>query len=148
VDVRGRSRAAGRGTLNVERLAPGLWLWTAPDPAAPGAELASVYYEAPDAVVLVDPRIPGAAEEERFWSALDRDVERLGLPVAVLFTGTETADAARFRERYRTTAAVPAGVRVLAGAFLLEAPDALVVGASPPPAGATSELVVSTTAPR
>ena len=45
-----------------------------------------VYYETLDAVILIDPLAPpdGTSDAERFWRALDRDVERLGLPVAVL----------------------------------------------------------------
>jgi len=45
----------------------------------------SVYYEAPDATVLIDPLVP-AGEEATFWKALDEDIDRLGLPVAVLLT--------------------------------------------------------------
>jgi glyoxylase-like metal-dependent hydrolase (beta-lactamase superfamily II) len=44
-----------------------------------------VYWEGPDAIVLVDPLVP-AGEEERFWRALDRDAERAGLPVVALRT--------------------------------------------------------------
>jgi hypothetical protein len=40
-----------------------------------------------------------AGEEERFFGALDRDVERLGLPVVVVVT-VPTVDAAPFVERY------------------------------------------------
>jgi len=45
-----------------------------------------VYYETPTAIVLVDPLVPEGDDEARFWSALDRDVERLGSPVAVVLT--------------------------------------------------------------
>jgi glyoxylase-like metal-dependent hydrolase (beta-lactamase superfamily II) len=44
-----------------------------------------VYAELPDAIVLVDPLVPGD-DEARFWEALDRDVERSGKPVHVLLT--------------------------------------------------------------
>lgn len=44
-----------------------------------------MYYEAPDAVVLIDPLVP-PEDDERFRTALDRDVERLGRPVHVLVT--------------------------------------------------------------
>ena len=71
-------------------IAEGLWRWTAPHPDwAPGKDwprdVGCVYYEAPEAVVLIDPLVP-ADEEEQLWRALDRDVERLGRPVAVLVT--------------------------------------------------------------
>ena len=36
-------------------------------------------------MLLVDPLVPGD-EEERFFAALDRDVERLGLPVRITLT--------------------------------------------------------------
>ena len=76
--------------MEVQELRPGLWRWTASHPEWDHAEhwgpdVGSVYAELPDAVVVVDPLIP-ADEDERFWSALDRDVERLGLPVRVLLT--------------------------------------------------------------
>ena len=47
--------------------------------------MGSVYAELPEALVIVDPLVP-EDEEEDFWSALDRDVERVGKPVLVLLT--------------------------------------------------------------
>jgi hypothetical protein len=82
--------------VDVEKLAPGLWRWSAQG-------LWCVYYEAPEAILLVDPRVP-RDEEERFWRALDRDVERLRLPVAVALTREEhRLDAEPFVERYGAT---------------------------------------------
>jgi hypothetical protein len=77
--------------MDVQQLRPGLWRWTAPHPAwAPAVawpqEVGCVYYEAPEATVLIDPLVPEAADGERFWRALDRDVERRGLPLAVVLT--------------------------------------------------------------
>ncbi len=78
--------------MRVQRLADGLWRWTAPHPEwREGARwdrtVGSVYCETPDAVVLIDPLIPGdGADRERFWAALDQDVERLRVPVVVLLT--------------------------------------------------------------
>ena len=71
--------------MEVRRLGPGLWRWTAEHPQWDhaeqwGPEVGSVYAELPDAVVLVDPLVP-ADEEESFWVELDRDVERTGRPV-------------------------------------------------------------------
>jgi len=89
--------------MDVRELAPGLWRWTAPHPAwkpendKPGGwgrMVASISYEpgndvrrASDAsLVLIDPLAPpdGSADADLFWRHLDEDVERVGLPVAVL----------------------------------------------------------------
>lgn len=75
--------------MNVLELAPGLWRWTAPHPDWKQGndweqEVGCVYYEAADATVLIDPLVP--PERERFFEALDRDVERRGLPVTILLT--------------------------------------------------------------
>lgn len=76
--------------MEVEKVAPGLWRWTAPHPEWTPEEdwpedVGCVYYEGPDAVVLVDPLVP-KDEADRFWAALDRDVERAGRPVVLLRT--------------------------------------------------------------
>ena len=77
--------------MEVEQIRGGLWRWTAPHPDwkenSEGWErdVGCVYYEGPDAVVLIDPLVP-AGEEDRFWAALDRDVERANRPVVVLRT--------------------------------------------------------------
>jgi glyoxylase-like metal-dependent hydrolase (beta-lactamase superfamily II) len=76
--------------MEVQKLRPGLWRWTAAHPEWAhaehwGPEVASVYAELPGAVVVVDPLVP-ADEEERFWAALDRDVERADRPLYVLLT--------------------------------------------------------------
>ena len=80
--------------MDVQQVAPGLWRWTAPHPDwAPedggpdgwDREVGCVYHEGDEAVVLIDPLVP-VDERERFWTALDRDVERAGRPVAVLLT--------------------------------------------------------------
>ena len=80
----------------VDQIAEGLWRWTTRHPewtpdqgGAEGWEpdVGCVYYEAGDAVVLVDPLAPSEpAERDRFWKALDRDVERARKPVVVLLT--------------------------------------------------------------
>jgi glyoxylase-like metal-dependent hydrolase (beta-lactamase superfamily II) len=98
--------------VQVERLTDGLWRWTArhpdwtPEEGGPEGwdpEVASIYWEASDAVVLIDPLAPPARtpDAERFWTALDRDVEHLGLPVAVLLTiFFHERSAAAVLERY------------------------------------------------
>ncbi|TMK73734.1 MAG: hypothetical protein E6G50_01015 [Actinobacteria bacterium] len=76
--------------MEVQELRPGLWRW---ETAHPEWEhgfhwpqvVGSVYAELPDAVVIVDPQVP-VEDAQRFWDALDRDVERLGRPVNVLQT--------------------------------------------------------------
>jgi glyoxylase-like metal-dependent hydrolase (beta-lactamase superfamily II) len=76
--------------MDVQELRPGLWRWKASHPQWDhaehwGPEVGSVYAELPGALVVVDPLVP-EDDEEQFWTALDRDVERLGLPVHVLLT--------------------------------------------------------------
>jgi glyoxylase-like metal-dependent hydrolase (beta-lactamase superfamily II) len=82
--------------MEVQRICDGLWRWTAPHPdwipAGEGPhdwpeQVGCVYYEAPDATVLIDPLVPrDAADAVRFTEAFDRDVARRGLPVVVLRT--------------------------------------------------------------
>ena len=96
--------------MDLQELRPGLWRWTSAHPdwvPSDGLtrDVASVYYAARDALVLIDPLVP-AEEEERFWAALDRDVERLGLPVVVLLTVPwHERSAHRIVERYGGTVA-------------------------------------------
>ena len=72
--------------MHVTRIADGLWRWTAYYEEW-RAEVGCVYYEAPDAIVLIDPLVPPEAEEVvRFWEALNRDVARVSLPVHVYIT--------------------------------------------------------------
>jgi hypothetical protein len=76
--------------VEVTELAPGLWRWTARHPDWKDEYdwspfVGCFYVEADDATLVVDPLVPDD-EAERFWTALDRDVERRGLPVAVLLT--------------------------------------------------------------
>jgi glyoxylase-like metal-dependent hydrolase (beta-lactamase superfamily II) len=134
--------------MQVEELRPGLWRWTAAHPEWDHAEhwgpdVASVYAELPDAVVVVDPLVP-QDEEERFWAALDRDIERLSLPVHVLLTvHWHERSVAPVLDRYKAKlwrpeekGDLPAGVRaeVVKGSdwvealFFLEPHRALVAG--------------------
>jgi len=72
--------------MNVTRFADGLWRWTTYCEEWRDT-VGCVYYEAQDAVVLIDPLVPAeASEAARFWEALDRDVGRVGLPVHVYIT--------------------------------------------------------------
>jgi glyoxylase-like metal-dependent hydrolase (beta-lactamase superfamily II) len=98
--------------MDAREVAQGLWYWTAPHPSwRPGADwperVGCVYYEAPDAVVLIDPLLP-RDEEDEFLEHLDRDVERTGLPVAILLTAPwHERDAPALAERYRTSVGGP-----------------------------------------
>jgi glyoxylase-like metal-dependent hydrolase (beta-lactamase superfamily II) len=91
--------------VDVHELAPALRYWVAPHPAwRPddnwSEDVLCVYYEAPDALVLFDPLVP-RGEEDEFWRALDRDVERLGMPVRVLLTAPwHDRDTTLVVERY------------------------------------------------
>lgn len=104
--------------MQVQEVATGLWRWTARHPAwtpAEGGEtgwepdVGCVYCETGDGIVLVDPLVPDDPEQaERFWRALDRDVQRARSAPAVLLTGYWHArSATAVSERY-------AGARILA----------------------------------
>jgi glyoxylase-like metal-dependent hydrolase (beta-lactamase superfamily II) len=72
--------------MDVTMIAVGLWRWTAYYEEWRD-DVGCVYYEAPDAVVLIDPLVPTEhVEATRFWEALDRDVTRAGRPVHVYIT--------------------------------------------------------------
>jgi hypothetical protein len=95
--------------VKVDELAPGLWRWTAPHPDWQEGddwerEVGCVYYEAPDATVLIDPLVPPVADSDRFFEALDRDVERRGLPLAIVLTCEwHGRSAQELAERYGAT---------------------------------------------
>jgi len=106
-------------------VAPGLWRWTARHPASASwpvdardgrpwpEEVGCVYFEAADAVCLIDPLIP-AGDEDVFFQHLDADVERLGLPVRILLTAPwHRRSADELAARYGTSVDVrplPQGV--------------------------------------
>lgn len=100
--------------MNVVELAPGLWRWTAPHPEWKQSddweqEVGCVYYEAPGSTVLIDPLVP--PERDRFFEALDRDVERRGLPVTILLTcDWHRRSTDELTERYAANDAVPESV--------------------------------------
>ena len=104
--------------MNVTELAPGLWRWTAPHPDWKESddweqEVGCTYYEAPAMTVLIDPLV--APERDRFFEALDRDVERRGLPVAILLTVPwHERSSAELVERYGAGEEAPDGVEPFA----------------------------------
>lgn len=135
--------------MAVEKVREGLWRWTAPHPEWNGATdwgevVGSLYCETPEAIVVIDPLVPGAGgEAERFWRAFDRDVERCGVPVAVLLTCRwHTRSAQAFRERHGARLYAPTttdhgaseGVTdlVVDGAAVMPGVHALVTGSPAP----------------
>jgi glyoxylase-like metal-dependent hydrolase (beta-lactamase superfamily II) len=70
--------------VDVAEIEPGLWRWTAYHKEWK-EDVGCVYCETDDGVVLVDPLVP-PEDAERFWRALDRDVERAGGAVDILLT--------------------------------------------------------------
>jgi hypothetical protein len=100
--------------VTVDELGPGLWRWTAPHPDWTASEewpedVGCVYYEAPEATVLIDPLLP--PDRDRFLDALDRDVERRGLPVAILLTCEWHARSTdELLERFGASREVPPGL--------------------------------------
>jgi glyoxylase-like metal-dependent hydrolase (beta-lactamase superfamily II) len=110
--------------MNVREIGPGLFYWTAPHPAwRSGADwpqdVGCVYYEAADAVVLIDPLVP-RGEEEEFWRMLDERIQDAGAPVSVLLTApwherSAPAVAERYNApvwRYGSDLTLPAGIEV------------------------------------
>ena len=96
----------------MEQIAPGLWHWTAPHPdwkprnrgknGLGWDEIVSSYALITDAAfVLIDPLVPtDAAEADRFWKALDRDVEGHGSPAIVISIHWHARSAQEIAERY------------------------------------------------
>ena len=96
--------------MEVERIEDGLWRWTGFHEEW-RQDVHCVYVESPDAVCLIDPLVP-PEDGERFLDALDRDVERLGLPVHVLVTVFWHARSAReLAERYEAEVWAPSRAR-------------------------------------
>ena len=139
--------------MQVRELATGLWYWTGRHPAWTPAdgldtrpdgwdqEVGCYFYDGPDAICLFDPLIP-MEDRDRFFEALDRDLEQTGKPVRILLTvdahRRSTADLA---ERHGIDAPplpperpeLPIGVEIAAeaaGEFVFWLPEhrALVAG--------------------
>jgi hypothetical protein len=113
-----------RDSMDVQRLADGLWRWTAPHPnwenwpnhEREEPEVGCVYYEAGDATVLIDPLVP-AGEEQDFFRHLDADVERRPHPVVILLTADwhrRSADELAGRYDARIGGSLPEGVEEVA----------------------------------
>lgn len=95
--------------MEIEQIAPHLWWWTAqhpewtPDSFANGQgwerEVSSYALVADDAFVLFDPLVP-AEDEERFWAALDDDVEGHGPPAILISIYWHARSAGEILARY------------------------------------------------
>jgi glyoxylase-like metal-dependent hydrolase (beta-lactamase superfamily II) len=96
--------------VEVIRIEPGLWRWTGYHEEWK-EDVGSVYCETEDGVVLIDPLVPPEGSE-RFWAALDRDVEQAGAPVHILVTiFWHTRSTAAMVERYSARVWAPSTSR-------------------------------------
>ena len=92
--------------MDVLEISHGLWRWTGWHEEWK-EEVGSVYVETSAGVVVVDPLVP-AEDTDRFWGALDRDVERVGGDVHVLVTVFwHTRGTRELVERYRARVWAP-----------------------------------------
>ena len=95
--------------VEIEQIAPHLWWWTAPHPEwspsdfkdGRGWERDVSSYALVDegSLVLFDPLVP-AGDEERFWAALDGDVEHHGPPSILISLHWHARSADEILERY------------------------------------------------
>jgi hypothetical protein len=95
--------------VELEQIAPHLWWWTAPHPDwgppdfqdGQGWERDVSCYALVegDDLVLFDPLVP-AGDEERFWAALDGDVEHHGPPAILLTIYWHARSAQVILDRY------------------------------------------------
>jgi glyoxylase-like metal-dependent hydrolase (beta-lactamase superfamily II) len=96
--------------MDVLEIEPGLWRWTAWHEEWK-QQVGCVYVEDVAGVVLIDPLVP-PEDADRFWQALDRDVEKTGGRVDVLVTVYwHTRSAAAFIRRYGATLWAPTSGR-------------------------------------
>ncbi len=96
--------------MNVDRIAPGLWRWTGFHEEWK-KDVGCVYVEAEDTVCLIDPLVP-REDRGRFLAALDRDVERLRVPVRILVSiFWHTRSARELAERYDAEVWAPSRAR-------------------------------------
>ena len=96
--------------MDVAQIAPGLWRWTGYHEEWK-EDVGCVFCETEDGVVLIDPLVP-PEDSERFWKALDGDVERVGARVHVLVTiFWHTRSAAAMVERYGARVWAPTSAR-------------------------------------
>ena len=95
--------------MEIEQIAPQLWWWTAPHPdwGPPDFEdgqgwerdVSCYALVEADDFVLFDPLVP-AGDEERFWAALDGDVEHHGPPRILISVFWHARSAGDILDRY------------------------------------------------
>jgi glyoxylase-like metal-dependent hydrolase (beta-lactamase superfamily II) len=96
--------------MEVTEIEAGLWRWTGFHETWRD-DVGCVYCETDEGVVLVDPLVP-PEDSERFWAALDRDVERVGGDVHVLLTVFwHVRSVGTVAERYGARTWVPTATR-------------------------------------
>lgn len=116
----------------VERIEEGLWRWTTAHPDWKPTDdweqdVGCVYFEASDAIVLIDPLVPlDPDERDLFLEALDRDVGRVARPVVALLTCVwHGRSAAELAGRYDGRVVAPFSQEALPdGVRAIEAPAA------------------------
>jgi glyoxylase-like metal-dependent hydrolase (beta-lactamase superfamily II) len=94
--------------MQLEQLRPHLWRWTAPHPDwRPGAdwdqEVSCAAVVCDEEFLLVDPLAPAGEDAERFWRAVDRDIEHHGAPHVVLTVPWHVRSTAEVVRRYPGT---------------------------------------------
>jgi hypothetical protein len=131
--------------LDVQRMDPLLWAWTSPHPQWTEdndgweRDVRSVYAERPDAIVLVDPLVPlDPLDAERFYAALDRDLERRRVPVSIVCTvAYHRRSCGLLRERYDGSLYAPTAIRQgVEGATIVTSETAIADGVVLHPLGA------------
>lgn len=95
--------------MEIEQIAPHLWWWTAPHPEwSPSSfkngrgwerDVSSYALVEDGSLVLFDPLVP-ADDDERFWSALDDDVEHHGPPSILISLHWHARSAGEIVPRY------------------------------------------------
>jgi glyoxylase-like metal-dependent hydrolase (beta-lactamase superfamily II) len=97
--------------MNVQEIAPRLWWWSAPHPewkpsyakkGGWGETVSSYALVAGDGFVVFDPLVPND-EAERFWEAMDGDVEHHGPPAILITLYWHVRSAQEIADRYEGT---------------------------------------------
>lgn len=99
--------------MDIAQLQPHLWRWTAPHPDwrpehaendGWEREVTSTAIVRGDELVVIDPQTPADGEDrEKFWRALDADVEHHGVPSIVLTVPWHVRSSAEITARYDGT---------------------------------------------
>jgi glyoxylase-like metal-dependent hydrolase (beta-lactamase superfamily II) len=132
--------------MDVHRIVPGLWRWTAFHEEW-HKDVGCVYLEADDTIVLVDPLVP-ADDSDRFLDYLDADVARADRAVHILLTVYwHVRSAQELTRRYQAKLWAPARSALPVERRIKKAPrpirpgDPLPGGVEAHESGRASELV-------